>query len=144
MLKSLDEIFYPMTADIYYSTQTQNDMGEVTKTWSKDRTIACSAIKRNTDSRIAVALDPEKFIEYDLFITMRTNEDILKSSDESSYRITDILVRDIKDNSGKLVWKESADESTVFEIRNVEPMFNMFSVLEGYRIALIRSDNQDI
>ena len=144
MFKSFDYMFYPMTADVYYSTQTQNSMGEIVKTWTKDRTISCSAVKRNTDSRIAPMLDSQKFIEYDLMITLRTKEDLLQSSDSTIYYVTDVLVKNIQDPNGIIVWKESVDDPTVFEIRTIEPMYNMFSGLDGYRASLIRSDKQDI
>lgn len=144
MFNSLDNIFYPMTADIYYSTQTQTDMGEVVKTWNKDRTISCSAVKRNTDSRIIPILDSQKFIEYDLMITMRMKEDILQSSDSTIYYLTDIIIKNIKDSKDVIVWKEAIDKPTIFEVRSIEPMYNMFSILDGYRASLIRSDNQDI
>jgi len=144
MFRSLDYMFYPMTADIYYATQTQNSMGEVTKTWEKDRTISCSAVKRNTDSRIAPTLDPQRFIEYDLMITMRMKEDILQSSDSTIYYVTDVLIKNIQDPNGVVVWKETVDDPTVFEVRTIEPMYNMFSILYGYRASLVRSDNQVI
>lgn len=144
MLSGLDGMFYPMTADIYYSTQTQNNMGEVVKTWNRDRTIACSAIKRNTDSRVAAMIDPQKFLEYDILVAMRMREDILQSSDSTLYYITDILVKNIKDANNMVVWKETIDKPTIFEVMSIEPMYNMFSVLDGYRALLVRSDNQDI
>jgi len=140
----LNSLFYPMSADIYYATQSQNDFGEIIKEWNKDRTIKCSAIKQNPDSKVPKFLSPDRIIEYDLSINFRTNEDILESSDDQIYNITDILVKDIKDSQGNLIWKESSAESTNFEVRSVEPMLDMFSVLMGYRIYLVRSDNQEM
>jgi len=73
---------------------------------------------------------------------MRTNDNIQKSSNDDYYPITDILIRNIKDPAGNLVWEEYYNENTSFEIQSAEPMFNDLHVLAGYRILLVRSDRQ--
>ena len=140
----LNNLYYPMTADIYYATESQNDFGEIIKEWDKDRSISCSAIKRSPDTRVPSFIEPGKFLEYDIEVSMRTPEDILKSTSDVAYTITDILVKDIKDAGGNLVWKESSDESTVFEIRAIEPLLDMFNIVSAYRIHLVRADKQDM
>jgi hypothetical protein len=139
---NLNNLYYPMTADIYYSRSHQNDFGEFEKTWQKDRTVFCSAIKERPDSKIRPALETEKFLQYDFRINMRTNEDIQRGSDDNFYPITDVLIRNIKDPAGNLVWEEYYNENSSFEIQAAEPMFNDLHVLAGYRILLVRSDRQ--
>lgn len=141
---SLDMLYYPMTADVYYSTETQNDFGEVIKEWDKDRSIKCAVRKRSPNTRMPEYIQDGKFLEYDVDIIMRTPEDILVSSDYVPYRITNILISNIKDASGVLLWKEATEEPTIFEIHAIEPMLNMFNNLSGFRVNLIRSDKQDI
>lgn len=141
---SLDDLYYPMTADVYYSTETQNDFGEITKEWNKDRSIKCAARRRSPDTRMPQYIQDQKFIEYDVDIILRTPEDVLVSSEDSLYRITNILIKDIKDSNGTLLWKESAYEGTIFELRSIEPILDMFNNLSSYRINIVRSDNQDI
>lgn len=141
---SFNNMLYPMSADIYYATNSQNAFGEIIKDWYKDKTISCSAIKQNPDSKVPKFLSPDKYIEYDLAVNFRTNVDILEASTGVYYKVTDVLVKDIKDASGSLVWKESLDEGTIFEIRSIEPMLDMFSNLNGFRIYLVRADNQVI
>ena len=143
-LGSFDDLYYPMTADIYYSTTSQNDFGEMIKTWNRDRSVICSAIKENPDSRIPKFLETNKNLEYDITINFRTNEDISLSADLTVYKPNDIVISNIKDSSGNLVWKESYETATVFEIYSIEPMFDMFMNTAGYRIYLTRSDSQDI
>ena len=58
MFNGINNLFYPMTADIYYATQTQNDFGEITKTWDRDRSVKCSAIKQNPNSRTPNFVNP--------------------------------------------------------------------------------------
>jgi hypothetical protein len=139
---NLDNLYYPMTADIYYARSHQNDFGEFEKTWQKDKTVFCSAIKERPDSKIRPALETEKFLQYGFRINMRTNDNIQKSSNDDYYPITDILIRNIKDPAGNLVWEEYYNENTSFEIQSAEPMFNDLHVLAGYRILLVRSDRQ--
>lgn len=41
---TLDDILFPMTADVYYSTTQQQDYGNISKTWVFDRKVDCSVI----------------------------------------------------------------------------------------------------
>jgi|DEB0MinimDraft_10_1074344.scaffolds.fasta_scaffold00031_10 hypothetical protein len=139
---NLNGLFYPMTADIYYATKSQNDFGELQRSWTMDRSINCSAIKENPQSQMRTQLTSEKFLEYDVKINMRTNENIYKSLDGTHYRPTDILVRNIKDPFGSIAWTETDTEPTNFEIDTIEPMFDAVHNIMGYRILLRRSDLQ--
>lgn len=139
---SLNNLFYPMTADIYYASKTQNNFGEFARSWSLDRTINCSAIKENPKSQMRTQLTTEKFLELDLKVNMRTNENIYKSLDGTHYRPTDILVRNIKDPFGSIAWAETDTEPTNFELDTIEPMFDPVHNVAGYRILLRRSDLQ--
>ncbi len=38
------DMFYPMTADIYYSENKQDALGVIQKSWVYDRTVKCSII----------------------------------------------------------------------------------------------------
>jgi hypothetical protein len=139
---SLDGLYYPMTADIYYARSEQDEFGEFVRSWQKDRTVNCSAIKERPDSKIRPSLETQKFLQYDFRINMRTNENIQISSSDKIYAITDILVKNIKDSSGNIVWDDSYSENTSFEIQAAEPMFNDFHNVNGFRILLVRSDRQ--
>ena len=139
---NLNGLFYPMTADIYYATKSQNDFGELQRSWTMDRSINCSAIKENPQSQMRTQLTSEKFLEYDVKINMRTNENIYKSLDGTHYRPTDILVRNIKDPFGSIAWTETDTEPTNFEIDTIELMFDAVHNIMGYRILLRRSDLQ--
>ena len=139
---SLNNLFYPMTADIYYATKSQNDFGQLERTWELDRQINCSAIKENPQSQMRTQLTSDKFIEFDEKVNMRTNENIYKSLDGTHYRPTDIIVRNIKDPFGSVAWAESSTEPTNFEIDTIEPMYDPVHNVAGYRILLRRSDLQ--
>lgn len=141
---SLNDLYYPMTADVYYSTETQNDFGEIVKEWNKDRSIKCAARRRNARTNMQPYVEEAKFLEYKVDIVLRTPEDIFLSSEDNVYRITSVLIKDIKDNNGTLLWKESSTEGTVFEVNAIEPILDMFNNLSSYRINLTRSDKQEI
>jgi hypothetical protein len=139
---NLNNMYYPMTADLYYANTKQNEFGEFDKTWYKDRTIICSAIKERPDSKIRPALETQKFIQYDFRINLRTPENIQIASDDKIYPITEILIRNIKDSSGTIVWDELNNENTSFEIQAAEPMFNEFHNVNGFRVLMVRADRQ--
>lgn len=144
MFEGINQLLYPMSADVYYATQTQNDFGEIIKTWAKDRSVKCSAIKQNPNSRTPNFVNPSTNLEYDIVINFRTNEDVQVASNNISYRVTDILITNIKDSSGNLVWKETQNDPTVFEIRAIEPMLDVSSTIMGYRIHCVRTENQEL
>lgn len=139
---SLDDLYYPMTADVYYSTQVQNDFGEIQRTWQKDREIQCSAIKDKPNSNVGQAFNTEKFSEYDIRVALRTKDNLYASESGTLYRPTEILITNIKDPSGNVVWKESQLEPTEFEVENIEPLYNEYHNLSGYRVLLCRSNLQ--
>lgn len=139
---NLNSLLFPMTADIYYSSNSINNFGEFDKTWYKDRSINCSAIKENPSSSMRQALSSEKFLEYDMKINMRTNENIFKSIDGTHYKIPDILITNIKDPYGSITWVENDVTPTSFEIETVEPLFDEVHNVMGYRVLLRRSDLQ--
>ena len=141
---NLSDMMYPMTADIYYSTNTQNRLGEMVSSWTKDRTVKCSAIKDRPDSSMVNAVISEKFTEYTTKVNFRTDDNILVSSDGTPYPLTDIIIKNIKDPSGHLVWFEYDGEPTKFELGNVEPMYDPMHNFFGYRVLLKRADDQSV
>ena len=142
---NLTNAMYPMNADIYYASYEQNSMGEMVGTWLFDRKIKCSAIKERPTSAIANVVQSNKFIEYETQLNMRTDENILIDSGGVSHQISDVLVQNITDPAGTLVWfEDSISDPTKFELNNIEPMFDPFHKLFGYRVLLKRADDQDV
>jgi hypothetical protein len=139
---SLDDLYYPMTADVYYSVQDENDFGELKRTWVKDRTIKCSAIKERPDSKIRPTLTVESTVHYDFRINMRCKSNVQMSSDETAFPITEILISNFRDSLGNQVWFEQREKPTNFEVSTIEPMFDDLHNVAGYRTLLIRSQRQ--
>lgn len=141
-LGNLNSLYYPMTADVYYANGTQNAFGEFEQSWSKDRSVNCSVIKENPQSQMRTALTADTFVEYELKVNMRTNENIQKSIDGTYYKPTDILISNIKDPFGSVTFFENGIKPTQFEIDVIEPMYDEVHNVAGYRILLRRSDLQ--
>lgn len=140
---NISDLMYPMTADVYYSTETQNDLGSIVSSWQKDRTIRCSAIKERPSTVVSDAIEAQKFLDYAPKLDFRTDQNIGVSEDGTRYMPTEILITNIKDPSGTDVWTELSGEPTEFELRNIEPMFDPLHNLFGFRVLLVRSEEQD-
>jgi len=147
---NLDDLFYPMTADVYYARQKQTDYGNVEKSWYFDRTINCSAITALSDRTFMAELKyKNKSVDYNSNIYFRTNEDVRLKSNGDYYPITSIFITNIKDPSGQLAWLEPdtikyTDEvvKTIYEVLTVVPSFDIDHNIGMYRIYLTRSQKQ--
>ena len=146
---AFDDIFYPMTADIYYAVETQSEYGNMTRTWQFDRTVNCSAITATSGVLTAELRVKDKFLDYESSLFFRTNEDIRKSSSEKYYPITATAVTNMRDPNGDPVWintenlKTKAETvKTKYEVKTIIPSFDMFHNIGMYRVFLNRSANQ--
>lgn len=147
---SLDDILYPMTADIYFADESQADYGNIVRNWKFDRTVSCSAITglsgRNLNGELSVK---DRIIEYNSSIYFRTNEDIRKDSGNKYHPINAIAITNIRDANGDPTWintenlKTKAETvKTKYEVKTVVPSFDMFHNIGMYRVFLSRSGNQ--
>jgi hypothetical protein len=146
---SLDDILYPMTADIYYAVETQSEYGNMTRVWQFDRTVNCSAIAAISGKLTAELRVKEKLLDYDSSLFFRTNEDIRKSSSGKYYPITATSVTNMRDPNGDPVWintenlKTKAETvKTKYEVKTIIPSYDMFHNIVMYRVFLNRSANQ--
>jgi hypothetical protein len=141
----LTDTLYPMTADIYYSTETQDEYGTMNSVWNFDRTIKCSAVQVNSKN-VASNLDPDILMKYNDYLYMRTTSDIRVSSNSTKYPITLILVTNISNSNGLSYWNEQVGaregEPTLFEVRTVSPSIDPFQDINHYMIYLARSQDQ--
>lgn len=135
-------VFYPMTAEIYYATSVQNDIGRMVKTWRFDRKVYCSAIKERAEYNAKNAVNAEKTLIYTEKINFRCGQNILESASGVLYRPTDVLVAHIKDPKGRYTWLENNNQDTSFEIESTEVMFDEHHNIGGYRSLLSRSQDQ--
>jgi hypothetical protein len=140
---NLKDIFYPMTADIYYSENKQNDLGVLEKSWVYDRTVKCSAISTMSDKTITSEIKSNsREFSYNSDIIFRVGENIQERKNGTTYPITEILITNIKDPNKKLVFKEKGNIPTQYELKTFVPGYNANHLLEFYRGYMSRSTKQ--
>lgn len=146
MPRCLDSTLYNMFASVYYSTQEQNSFGSIDREWIFDKDVMCSVVPASSLSN-AKALTPDVFMKYENVLIFRTPVDIRLRSNELPYPMTEILLTNIRNKSGEVLFSESILEGkvvgTVYEITAIAPVFDAFDKIDHYKIMLTRSDNQD-
>lgn len=138
------DFIYPLTADIFYPVVDQGAYGQVKKTWMLERTIAINV--NSAGSAAKEDVKPNVNITQELILIGRAKTDPRISSRDDKQSITNIVISNIKDRSGKDVYLETAGvrvgKSTIFEIASVDPTVGPFGSVEYYKITLRRSENQ--
>jgi len=138
------DFMYPMLADVYYPIVEQGAYGNVTKNWVLDKTIACQFSTAGTANK--EDLRPEAKLLLDNTLIGRAKSDIRFSTEEQRNSITNILITNIKDRNGNVVYLETsgirAGQPTVFEIATFDPIVGPFGSVEYYRLVIKRSENQ--
>jgi hypothetical protein len=147
---TLDDILFPMTAEVYYAQTTQNDYGNIVKNWVFDRTVYCSVISELSNRGFAGELKTKgQDLIYDSNAFFRTKEDLRKKTNGSYVPITGIAITNIKDPAGNDVWINGQNLSnsagaikTKYEIKTIVPTFNYDHTLRHFRIFISKSQIQ--
>lgn len=143
MICETTDFAYPLLADIYYPIVETGAYGNTKKTWVLDRTVACffNPAGRKTKEDI----NSQNKLELDNLIVGRVRNNLAESFNDS-YSLTNIIITNIRDRSGNLVYKESAgprkNGSTIFEIASHNPLVGPFGTIEYYKVLIRRSENQ--
>lgn len=137
---------YPLLADIYYPIIEQSPYGNLKKQWVLDRTIACFFNPAGRKFKEDVKVNPN--ITIDNVYVGRVKNDITESNGNEMYSITNIIITNIRDASGNLIYTESAGprkgNATIFEISTSNPIVGPFGKVEYYHIVITRSENQAV
>lgn len=140
------DFIYPMTMGIFYPTVEQGVYGNVKKTWIHDRTVACSL--SSAGGAAAEEIKTKINITQELVLFGRIRTDIRISDREASNGMTNIIVSNICDKTGKMVYLETSGprmgKPTIFEVMSNEPIVGPFGSVEYYKIVLKRSENQAV
>ncbi len=147
---TLDDILFPMTAEVYYAQTTQNDYGNIVKNWVFDRTVYCSVISELSNRGFASELKTKgQDLIYDSNAFFRTKEDLRKKTNGSYVPITGIAITNIKDPAGNDVWINGQNLSnsagaikTKYEIKTIVPTFNYDHTLRHFRLFISKSQIQ--
>jgi hypothetical protein len=139
-----NDFMFPMCAEIFYPGVSQNAYGSVTKDWMMDRKISCSFNPAGTAFKEEIK--PNVDITQDSLLIGRCREDIRISSLKSANALVNILVTNITDKNGNVIYLETSGprkgKPTIFEVATVQPFNGPFNTIEYYKIILRRSENQ--
>ena len=146
MICETTDFTYPLLADVYYPIVEQGAYGNVSKTWVLDKTISCAF--NPPSSRFKEDVNSEAMLNIDNSLVGRIRTDITQSSQGASYSLTNIVITNIRDKDGNVIYNESAGprsgNSTLFEIATFNAIVGPFGKLEYYKTVLRRSENQAV
>ena len=136
----------PFSADVYYSTESQTEFGEIEKVWTFDRTIRVdlNASTNYKDQQVA----PEQIFNIDDAISARTFTDIRVDSHGEPHALTSIRVLDVRDASGGFVYWETAGTrknlSTIFEVDGFTPHTDPWGQVDHISVVIRRCPDQEL
>lgn len=138
--------FYPLIADVYYAIQSQNDFGEIDKQWEYNQSIRVDFSMSTNYKDQQIQADQMMWVQD--MITGRTPTDIRKSDTSQLYSLTDILITNIRNDSGEYIYYETAGSrqglSSLFEVAGLLPHNGPFGTNDYYKIVLKRSMMQEL
>jgi len=140
------DFMYPMIADIYHPIVKQDIYGQVKKDWGFDRTVVINLAP--VGSAFEEEVKPKVFVQYENTLLGRVKNDIRIAKDGSNNSITNVLLTNIRNCSGELIYKETSgareDRGTIYEIATMEPLVGPFGNIEYYKILARRAENQGV
>jgi len=144
MICESTDYMFPMQASLYHPIVNQGDFGTIKKHWVLDRIFACNFSSGGTAFKEEVK--PNVNITQNSILIGRCKSDIRISLLESKNALTNILISDIKDQEGNLIYMETSGprsgKGTLFEIATYEPFTGPFGVVDSYKLVIRRSENQ--
>ena len=140
------DAYYPLLADIYYPTIDQGAYGNVTKSWMLDKSVACNFAPAGAKAKKDVI--PNTTVTIDSSLIGRTRTDLRFSSLDSKNAVTNIIITNIRDRFGNVVYMEAsgprAGQPTLFEIATNEPIVGPFGKVDYFKVVIRRSENQAV
>lgn len=139
------DFIYPLLADVYFPIIEQGPYGNVKKQWVLDRTIACAFNPAGRKFKEDIQIDAN-MANLDNSMIGRIRTDILTLSRENLVSMTNIIITNIRDTAGNILFNESAGvrsgKATLFEVATYNPIVGPFGTTEYYKLVVRRSENQ--
>lgn len=137
---------YPLLADVFYPIIEQGAYGNVSKQWVLDKTIPC--FFGTAGRKFQQQVGTESNITIDNSLVGRVRTDITVSERVELNAITNILITNIRDTNGNIIYNESSGvrvgKATIFEIATITPIVGPFGSTEYYKVVIRRSENQAV
>lgn len=140
------DFMFPLTVEVYYPIVATGGYGDVKRQWVYDRSVSCFFSSPSRKGKEDIL--PEAKIVVDTSLSGRTRSDLTQSSRGNYNSITNILLTNIKDRNGNIIYNESSGPrvglATVFEIATFMPVVGPLGSTEYYHVVLRRSENQAV
>ena len=137
---------FPLLADVYYPIVEQGGYGNMKKQWVLAKTIACALNPAGMKAKQEITPSVNVVIDNSLFGRTKTN--ILQSDSGAGVSATNVIITNIRDANGTIIWDESAGpragKPTLYEIATFTAIAGPFGGVEFYRLVVRRSENQAI
>lgn len=144
--ESTTDFMFPLTVEIYYPIVTQGGYGDLQRQWVFDRKVSCFFASPSSKTKEDIL--PESKIVFDTSIVGRVRADLTVSSRGDYNSLTNILLTNIKDRNGNIIYNESSGPrvglATVFEVATFSPVVGPMGSTEFYKVVLRRSENQAV
>jgi hypothetical protein len=135
---------FPMLADVYYPVTQQGPYGNVNKDWIFDKIVAGNFTPAGSEIKEEIVINVD--LSQDSLLICRVKEDLRISSFGSRNAFTNILITNIRDEKGNIIYLETSGprsgRPTLFEVATQQPFVNPFKRIEHFRAVLRRSENQ--
>ena len=139
------DFIYPLLADVYFPLIEQSAYGNIKKKWVLDRTIACSFNPAGRKYKEDLGIT-SNITNIDNSMVGRIKTDILTLTRENQVSMSNILITNIRDTNGNILFNESAGpragKATLYEIATYNPIVGPFGTTEYFKLVVRRSENQ--
>lgn len=136
----LVESILPMLIDVYRQFEIQDpSTGALKKEWQFNRTIACSATGRISNSGARSGSNQT-------FSNKYSNQQMLQLRTTTKLILNE-KITNIRNLDGIVIWEEinfPSNTPTVFEVTGMTPITEPFGGISGYNTTVKRSENQVI
>lgn len=133
--------YYPLLADVYYATQSQNDFGEIDKEWEYNQNIRVDFSMSTNYKDQQIQADQMMWMQD--MISGRTPTDVRVADTGELYSMTDIIITNVRNDAGEIIYLETSGPregtSTLFEVAGVLPHNGPWGSNDYFKIVLKRS-----
>lgn len=137
---------YPLKADVYYSTESQNDFGEIDRAWEFGQTVSVD-LNMSTNYKDQ-QIQADQFFWMQDIISGKCPSDIRIDSNGGLHSLTAILVTNVRNGSDNVIYFETAGPRagmpTIYEVAGLLPHNDPWGNNDYYKLVVKRSELQEM
>ncbi len=138
--------FYPLKADIYFATETQNDFGEMDRQWDFDQTVGVD-FNMSTNYKDQ-QVQPDQFFWIQDMLNGKCAVDVRVDTNGGLHSLTNILITNIRNGSDGVIYYETAGPRaglpTVYEVAGLLPHNDPWGNNDYFKLVIRRSEMQEL